>query len=228
MLLGRVVAGAYRIVAAAGANGAPLRGRLGSPYRLAAAARSGYTWSVILIQRVRVRWTAAARGAPAANARRGLVRAMPPPRSLPDAEVVVHDVLADQEAGYEHRDGVRAGGVALAREVGLWLGHDRVSVVVDRLPGSAAYPRAPASARLFTLAPGQVGRYRANFRFTGCACNPSWYYEEWLVHVCHGTGAAFGYGEPDRDVDHRVRLYGGAIARLRDPPGDSPRARRSE
>ncbi|MCZ7475033.1 hypothetical protein [Micromonospora sp. WMMC273] len=91
---------------------------------------------MILIQRVRVRWTAAARGSPAANARRGLVRAMPPPRPLPDAELVVHDVLADQEAGYEHREGVRAGGVELAREVGLWLGHYRASGVVDRLPGS--------------------------------------------------------------------------------------------
>lgn len=175
--------------------------------------RSGYTWAVILIQRVRVRWTAAARGAAAANARRGLVRAMPLPGPLPAAEVVVHDVLADQEVGYRHREGVRAGGVALAREVGLWLGHDRASIVVDRLPGSAAYPRPSASARLFTLEPGQVGRYRANFRFTGCACSPSWYYEEWLVHVSHGTAAPFAYGEPDHDADHRVRLYGGAVAR---------------
>ncbi|MEU9516520.1 hypothetical protein [Micromonospora sp. NPDC048169] len=165
---------------------------------------------MILIQRVRVRWTAAARGAPAANARSGLARPRPLPGPFPEAEVVVHDVLADQAVGYQDREGVRAGGVALAREAGLWLGYGRASVVVDRLPGSAAYPRPSASARLFTLAAGQVGRYRANFRFTGCACSPSWYYEEWLVHVAHGPVARFGYGEPDRDVDHRVRLYGGA------------------
>ncbi|MEU4661697.1 hypothetical protein AB0F83_08095 [Micromonospora chalcea] len=161
---------------------------------------------MILIQRVRVRWTADARGAPAANARRGLVRAMPLPRALPEGEVVVHDVLADQAAGYKHRDGVRAGDVALTREAGLWLGRDQACIVVDRLPGSAAFPRPSASARLFTLAPGQVGRYRANFRFTGCGCDPSWYYEEWLVHVGHGAVASFG--APDRDVDHRVHLYG--------------------
>ena len=147
---------------------------------------------MILIQRVRVRWTADARGAPAANARRGLVRAMPLPRALPEGEVVVHDVLADRAAGYEHRDGVRAGDVALTREAGLWLGRDQACIVVDRLPGSAAFPRPSASARLFTLAPGQVGRYRANFRFTGCGCDPSWYYEEWLVHVGHGAVASFG------------------------------------
>ncbi|MEW2590420.1 hypothetical protein [Micromonospora aurantiaca] len=107
---------------------------------------------MILIQRVRVRWTAAARGSLAANAGRGLVRAMPPPRPLPDAELVVHDVLADQEVGYQHREGVRAGGVG-------W----------------------PARS---DCGSGTTGRR-----------------------------SPFGYGEPDRDVDHRVRLYGGVRAR---------------
>jgi hypothetical protein len=34
-----------------------------------------------------------------------------------------------------------------------------------------------------------VGRYRANFRFTGATCNPSWYYEDWLIHVSNGQVA---------------------------------------
>ncbi|MEU8071120.1 hypothetical protein AB0B20_15330 [Micromonospora sp. NPDC049151] len=121
---------------------------------------------MILIQRVRVRWTAAARGAPAANARSGLARPRPLPGPFPEAEVVVHDVLADQAVGYQDREGVRAGGVALAREAGLWLGYGRASVVVDRLPGSAAYPRPSASARVRRAGPrrrppGPVVRGRA-------------------------------------------------------------------
>ncbi len=86
---------------------------------------------------------------------------------------------------------------------------------MERLPGRAAYPRDRRSARLFTLAPGQVGRYRANFRFTVTECprNPSWYYEEWAVHVGNGLVApdTFVHGAPDHEVDQRVHLYGGTI-----------------
>jgi hypothetical protein len=65
---------------------------------------------------------------------------------------------------------------------------------------------------LFKLRPGQVGRYRANFRFTGCACDPSWFYEDWVVHVSNGPVEPdrFLQGRPDHDVDDRVHLYGGA------------------
>jgi hypothetical protein len=77
-------------------------------------------------------------------------------------------------------------------------------------PVLGRHPRPRPSARLFTLGPGQVGRYRANFRFIGCACDPSWFYESWLVHVSDGNVAAdrFIRGRPDRDVDDRVHLYG--------------------
>ncbi len=68
----------------------------------------------------------------------------------------------------------RPGGVELARSVGLWLALDGSVLVVDRLPGRAAYPRPRAWIRLFTVSPGQLARYRANFRFTSCACNASW------------------------------------------------------
>jgi hypothetical protein len=104
-----------------------------------------------------------------------------------------------------------AGDVKRANDIGLWLGRAGADVTVDRLPGSAAYPRPFASTRLFSLAPGQVGRYRANFRFTGCACDPSWYYEDWLIHVSNGhvTNDRFLHGQPDSEVDHRVHLYGG-------------------
>jgi hypothetical protein len=81
-----------------------------------------------------------------------------------------------------------------------------------RVRWSAAYPRDRGSAHLFTLAPGQVGRYRANFRFTftECACDPGWFYEEWVVHV--GSGPVepdrFVHSEPDRD-GQRIPRGGG-------------------
>jgi hypothetical protein len=66
---------------------------------------------------------------------------------------------------------------------------------------------------LFTLLPGQIGRYQANFRFTvtTCACNPSWYYEDWLILVANGhvRSDEFSSRKPDHDVDHRIHLYGG-------------------
>jgi hypothetical protein len=174
---------------------------------------------VIVIQRIRVRWTAAARGAPAANARRGLDQAVALPRSLPESDVVVHDVLADQAVDDERHHKILAGGVAQAREIGLWLRRDEATLTVDRLPGSAAYPRPRTSTRLFALTAGQVGRYRANFRFIGCGCDPSWYYESWLVQVSYGQPVhdRFVHGEPDRDVDHRVHLYGGTGPRASRP-----------
>jgi hypothetical protein len=166
---------------------------------------------VITIQRIRVRWSAAGRGAPFANARRGLDSPVTLPLPLPTGDVVVHDLLADEAAGYLRRAEVLVGGVERAREVGLWLSFDRPELVVDRLPGWAAHPPRRVPARLFTLGPRQVGRYRANFRFTGCACDPSWYYENWLIHISNGTidTDRFTHGRPDRDIDDRVTLYGG-------------------
>jgi hypothetical protein len=184
--------------------------------------RSGYwvafvvpdeSWSgVIVIQWVRVRWTAAARGAPYANARRGLDRAAALPASLPAGEVVVHEVLADEAVDYVRREDMLAGELRRSRDVGLWLSVAGMIVTVERLPGWAAYPRSGRSARLFSLGPGQVGRYRANFRFTGCACNPSWFYETWTVHISNGSVDAdrFVRGTVDYDVDNRMHLYGGA------------------
>ena len=85
---------------------------------------------------------------------------------------------------------------------------------MDRLPGWAAYPQQIGPARLFALKPGEIGRYRANFRFTvtTCACIPSWYYEDWLILIANGEMKTDGFvsREPDHHVDHRVHLYGGS------------------
>lgn len=50
-----------------------------------------------------------------------------------------------------------------------------------------------------------MGRWRANFRFTGCACSPSWYFEDWLVQVSNGVVEVdqFVDGRPDREIDER-------------------------
>ena len=178
----------------------------------AARGIRGSWWVVITIQRVRIRWTAATRGALAADVRRGLDTAVQLPAAMPDGEVVVQDVLADEAAGYERSFRVFGGGLGSAEGAGLLLAVKGSSVVVGRLPGWAAYPRPRGYAGLFTLGPGQVGRWRANFRFTGCSCSPSWYFEDWLVHVGNGVVDAGRFVEamPDREVVQRVHLYGGA------------------
>lgn len=166
---------------------------------------------MITIQRVRVRWSAAARGAPHADARRGRCVPATLPAALPSDDVVVHDVLVDEAA---RREDVAGGGPDRARDLGLWLSERGPALVVDRLPGHAAYPRQSGPGRLFTLGPGEIGRYRANFRFTvtTCACDPSWYYEDWLVLISHGaiSGNGFRTAEPNHELDHRVHLYGGS------------------
>jgi hypothetical protein len=130
--------------------------------------------------------------------------------------VVVHDVLADEAARYVRRDGVAAGGLDLSRDLGLSLVARGSSLVVDRLPDHAAYPRPTGPARLFTLAPGEIGEYRANFRFTvtTCPCNMDWYYEDQLILVSHGA-TGFLSRAPHHRADHRVHLYGGSRRPLR-------------
>lgn len=169
---------------------------------------------MITIQRVRVRWSAAARGAPHADTRRGLCRPAKLPPSPNGADVIIHDVIAEEATGYTARDEVATGGVERVHDLDLWLSTEASAVLVDRLPGRAAYPRQSGPARLFKLLPGQIGRYQANFRFTvtTCACNPSWCYEDWLILIANGEVEADGYiaRTPDHDIDHRVHLYGGA------------------
>lgn len=133
---------------------------------------------------------------------------------MPAGDVVIHDVLADEATRYARRDGVVGGGLDRAKDLDLWLSVESGRLVVDRLPGWAAYPRQSGPARLFALEPGELGRYRANFRFTAttCACDPSWYYEDWLILIANGEMKTDGFvaRRPDHDVDRRVHLYGGS------------------
>jgi hypothetical protein len=134
---------------------------------------------------------------------------------LSASEVVIHDVLADEATGYARHAKVLSGGVEVGRDIGLWLTDEGATLTVERLPGWAAYPPDSGSARLFTLLPGEVGRYQANFRFWGRCCSRTWHYESWTVHVGNGRVDAdrFARGRPDHDVDKRVHLYGGKARR---------------
>jgi hypothetical protein len=133
---------------------------------------------------------------------------------LPDGDVMVHDVLADEAVGYQPTTRLGAG-LDEVRAVGLWIETAGDEVTVGRLPGRAAYPIRRRPTPLFTFKPGQVGRYHANFRFTGCACAPQWYYEQWTIHVAHAEARSdlFLVSAPVRVVDERVHLYGGASRR---------------
>lgn len=135
------------------------------------------------------------------------------PALLPASEVAIHDVLADEASGYVRHDKVLHGGAEQGRDIGLWLMSEGSTLIVERLPGWAAYPADSGSARLFTLLPGEVGRYRANFRLTGNCCSRAWHYESWSMHVSNGHAESdrFVRGKPDHDVDKRVHLYGGPV-----------------
>ncbi|MET0494068.1 MAG: hypothetical protein ABW000_13155 [Actinoplanes sp.] len=135
---------------------------------------------MITIQRVRVRWTTAGREAPQAGKRRRRTTAAAStarscsPASLPADEVVIYEVLADESSGYTRHEEVLAGGVARARETGLWLRLEGTNVTARRMPSRAAFPYADRPARLFTITAGQVGRYRANSRFASSVSYPCW------------------------------------------------------
>ncbi|XVU29357.1 hypothetical protein ACQPZJ_20480 [Actinoplanes sp. CA-054009] len=167
--------------------------------------------TVIVVQRVRVRWGAASRGAPHANLRRGLEQPFPLPSSGEESDAVVHDVLLDEVNGYAPSERVLRGGINLAAEADVCVRAERDAVSVGRGRTWMAFPRHGGPTRLFVLRPGEVGRHRANFRITGCACNPSWYFESQLVHVSNGEVGqdAFLRNAPTHDVDDRVHLYGG-------------------
>ncbi|RZU74634.1 hypothetical protein EV384_3109 [Micromonospora kangleipakensis] len=163
--------------------------------------------TALVVQRIRVRWTS--RDAAAATVRGGVVQEY----ALPDAPaggITVHDVLLDEATGYRPTDRLGSGDAAV-REAGLWVEWRDGAAVVDHLPSRASYPFQRARTRLFSLAPGQLGRWRANFRFTGCACSARWWYEQWAVRVAHAPARPdlFHAARYARDVDHRVHLYGG-------------------
>lgn len=160
---------------------------------------------MVVIQRVVVRWSAAGRGAAAANVRRTVPAVLPLP-SLPDAPMVLHDVLADEAAGYKPAASVVTD--EADRQAGLWIEVVDGEVVVDRF--SVTFPGWRGPDRLFAIRPGQVARFRANRRMPLGSGLGDWHYEQWTVHVAYAAPSAelFLQAQLSHDIDCRVNLYG--------------------
>jgi len=99
----------------------------------------------------------------------------------------------------------------VTRGVFLTEAEGRLRVVVS--PPAARSP-AYGPRQLFTLEPGQRGRWRFNGRFTpsGCSCHShQWWYEKWVVNVAYLSGTPapnlFTQREPTYVVDNLVRLF---------------------
>ncbi|NEB03553.1 hypothetical protein [Streptomyces sp. SID13726] len=99
----------------------------------------------------------------------------------------------------------------VTRGVFLTEAEERLRVVVS--PPAARSP-AYGPRQLFTLEPGQLGRWRFNGRFTpsGCSCHShQWWYEKWVVNVAYLSGTPapnlFTRREPTYAVDNLVRLF---------------------
>ena len=184
---------------------------------MAGAAHSPHARFVVIVQRVRVRWSAASRGAAQANSRRAIPDAFPLP-STPAGEIIVHDVFAGETNGYRPTQQFLVGS-GQARDAWLSIELHDDTAVLDWLPDYAAFPTRSGRSRLFTLAPGQIARYRANFRFTGSCCSPQWYYEQWTIQAANAPARSdlFRHARYARDIDDRVHLYGGIQRRSTRP-----------
>ncbi|GIH71498.1 hypothetical protein [Sphaerimonospora thailandensis] len=162
---------------------------------------------MVIVQRIVVRWTKRGRGAAEAALRRDIPSAfeLPP---MPDAPLVVHDLLADEHTGYAPTAVVDSHTFP-AQLNGLRCKLSGTSVEVMRTPMWVAYPTNRFPGRMFLLHPGEQARYRANFRFSGSSIE--WYYEQWTVNIAHKPWRRdlFLTEEIDHDKDERVSLYGG-------------------
>lgn len=106
--------------------------------------------------------------------------------------------------GYRPQESVQ-GRQPHSRPWGLRLREGEGRLSVSRTSVSAAFPqRWPRP--LFELAPGEMGLYRANFRFTKLSHESEWWYADWILRVGYGVGPQ--WPAPVREVDDRVSLYG--------------------
>ena len=161
---------------------------------------------MVIVQRIVIRWTKQARGAVEARRRGGIPSAfeLPP---MPDAPLVVHDLLVEERTGYSPT-AVMSSHPLPAQLNGLRFESSEAAVEVVRTPVRAAYPTNRFPGRVFLLHPGEQARYQANFRFSGYSTE--WYYEQWVINI--GTKPwrrdLFLTQEADHDKDERVSLYG--------------------
>ncbi|KAA9379097.1 hypothetical protein F5972_12915 [Microbispora cellulosiformans] len=162
---------------------------------------------MVIVQRVVIRWAKQARGAAEATRRREIPSAfeLPP---IPDAPLVIHDVLAEEQTGYAPSSAVSSHALP-AQLNGLRFRLSGAAVEVVRTSTLAAYPTNRFPGQVFLLHFGENARYRANFRFSGYSTE--WYYEQWTVNIAHGPWhrELFLREEIAYEKDERVSLYGG-------------------
>jgi hypothetical protein len=180
-----------------------------------------HAWPMLVVQRVRIRWSPVGRGAVAATRRRAVPTTLPLP-DAPEADLVVHDVHAHEADDYQFSARLLTGeDAAAALALHLQPG-DTGSVAVRRQPFWVAHPHGRLShgRRLFVLSPAQVGRYQLNFRtrHTQCQCAATWFYEHWVVHVANAPASRdlFLATTPTYTIDELTHLYGGRETTRRD------------
>ncbi|MER6561945.1 hypothetical protein ABT300_30265 [Streptomyces sp. NPDC001027] len=134
-----------------------------------------------------------------------------PVRSKTDISEELHRGVAGATGRTREAIAVCDAVAPVTRGVFLTETEARLHVVV-----SPPATRSPAFGprRLFTLEPGQRGRWRFNGRFTpiGCSCHSHrWWYEKWVVNVAYLSGTPapnlFTQREWTHAVDNLVRLF---------------------
>src|SRR4051794_34767096 len=113
---------------------------------------------MLIVQRVVTRWSQAGRGAAAATRRRQVPTALPLP-AVPDVDVVVHDVHAQESNNFRLVAQCLTGDDALLAASLDLQPRDDGAVAVRRQPFWVAYPSGLLGRQrhLFVLAPGQIG-----------------------------------------------------------------------
>ncbi|GII34765.1 hypothetical protein Pmi06nite_82070 [Planotetraspora mira] len=162
---------------------------------------------ILIVQRVVVRWSKQGRGAEAATRRRNIPRAFPLP-PMPDAPLLLHDVVTQERTGYTPNETISTHTLPIDLK-GLLFKPDGTGVEVIRTPAWHAFPHDRRPAQMFRLLPGELARYLANYRFSGYSTD--WYYEEWTVHIAFAPWRPnlFLGDKFDHVKDERVTLYGG-------------------
>jgi hypothetical protein len=168
----------------------------------------------IILQRIRIVWTKASRGAPRASKRASIADALALPTQRRAGRVFVHDMVADERNAFEFVAGPKIAATDRARassaERGFfgpveWVALEDGSLAVSLRPEGTGAPRRPVR-RLFALQPGQWGKLVVNERI---AVEETWLYAQSVVNVAFATplrADLFEGTQPVKAVDLRARL----------------------
>jgi hypothetical protein len=171
----------------------------------------------VTLQRIRIEWTKASRGAPGAARRAAIDDAFPLPGPNQREVVLVHDVVAREEDGFVFSEAPpRPSRTLAANELDPQRGYlepiawraspsQRGDLIVHLRPSGLSAPRC-AHTRAFLLSPGQWGRVLLNERF---GLDRGWRYSQTIVNIafcrCWSTDL-FTTTSPTHVFDARARL----------------------